>query len=288
MLRRMKAYVAEKLVKYTGDAMYRTVAKCTPRPSLRFEINLTEHCDLNCAGCTHFSPLAEPEFADFEEVSRDFARLSELLNGRAENIHLMGGEPLLYPNLIKCMEMARKKFPTANIELDTNGVRLTLQPEEFWLACRENQIKIRITKYPIKTDYDKIEEIAHNYQVKLETYISGGDSIKTLFKWGLDLDGKQDATYSFMKCHMANSCIQLSHGRLYTCNIAANIHHFNQYFGMNLDVWPEDSIDIYKAATKEEILAFLARPIPFCRYCKGIVEDKVPWHHSNRDISEWV
>ncbi len=65
------------------------------------------------------------------------------------------------------------------------------------------------------------------------------------------------------------------------------IQHFNRYFGTHIEVCPKDSIDIYEAKSGEEIMKFLARPIPLCRYCLGEVEE-VPWHHSQKDIKEWT
>lgn len=42
-----------------------------------------------------------------------------------------------------------------------------------------------------------------------------------------------------------------------------------------------------KAKDIEEIVEFLNRPIPCCRYCLPNQEEKIPWGVSKRDISEW-
>ena len=39
---------------------------------------------------------------------------------------------------------------------------------------------------------------------------------------------------------------------------------------------------------KEEILEFLAKPIPFCRYCKVRERKQQLWEVSKKDIKEWV
>ncbi|WP_242003149.1 hypothetical protein [Brachyspira aalborgi] len=39
--------------------------RITPKANIDFvEIHLAEHCNLNCQCCSHFSNLAEPEFAN--------------------------------------------------------------------------------------------------------------------------------------------------------------------------------------------------------------------------------
>lgn len=260
-----------------------------PKTELSFEVALAEHCDLNCAGCDHFSPLAEPELADYGETARDFARLSSLFHGHAKKIHLLGGEPLLHPDLVKFLKMARESFPDAVIDITTNGVRLLTQPEEFWLACKENNILIQLTKYPISLNFDEMEKRAADYGVEYRYYGGSGTVVKTTSLYKLDVKGQQDSSRNYLICHRANNCVYLKHGRLYTCTIAPTARHFNKYFGEDLKELPEDSIDIYQADSAQEIMEFLAKPIPFCRYC---MVDKTrwyqPWHQSEKIIDEWT
>ena len=129
-----------------------------PYGELFFEVHLAEHCNLNCAGCNHFSPLAEPEFTDPATLDKDFARLASLFGEKMSHINLLGGEPLLHPSLNECMQIARRHFPKTRITLVTNGLLLTRQKDEFWQTCRENQITIQVTRYPIKLDFDQMLE----------------------------------------------------------------------------------------------------------------------------------
>ncbi len=59
----------------------------------------------------------------------------------------------------------------------------------------------------------------------------------------------------------------MHHGKVYTCSLPTGIKHFNKYFNKNLEVTKADYIDIYEAKDLKEILEFVAKPIPFCRYC---------------------
>ena len=264
--------------------------KCMPRGDLSFcEFNLVAHCNLNCFGCDHFSPLAEPEFEDFEEAKRDFTRLSSLFYGRVGKITLVGGEPLLHPNLLEFLIMIRENFPLATVSILTNGLCLLNQPEKFWLTCKENNIVIELTKYPIPLKFKEMESRAAKYGVKYQYGDNTGIITKTSAHFKLDVNGLQDGRRSFLKCHRANTCITIKKGKLYTCNVVPTIQYFNKYFGKNLMELPADSIDIYKASSAEAILEFLARPIPFCRYCMvDKTEWSIPWHQSKRVIEEWT
>ena len=70
------------------------------RKRFNFEVHLIDSCNLNCKGCVHFAPLAKPSsFYPLEEFEKEIKRLSELFGGRFGWIHIMGGEPLLNPNI---------------------------------------------------------------------------------------------------------------------------------------------------------------------------------------------
>ncbi|MDR2019706.1 MAG: radical SAM protein, partial [Treponema sp.] len=262
--------------------------KTRPRELLRFNIHVADHCNLNCKGCEHFSPLAEEKFLDAAVFRRDCARLSELTNGEINEISVLGGEPLLHPNLTEFLDIAREYFSTCSIRIVTNGILLLKQTDNFWKNCRKNNIEIIITVYPVKIDHAAIKSLAQKHGIHLKYW---GDPEEPT-RWQrrpLDLQGEQDVNESFKLCYMANGCIQLVDGKLYTCAVIAYIKYFNAYFNKNLQVTEADYIDIYKAESIKEIFGFLSKPMPFCRYCnikKTVLQIK--WGVSKKEISEWT
>ena len=96
--------------------------------------------------------------------------MSDLLNQQAVRIGIMGGEPLLYPDLLLILSMTRKYFPNTTIQLVTNGLLLMQQTDEFWKACKENNIVIVNTKYPINLDCDGMATKAEQFGVEFEHY----------------------------------------------------------------------------------------------------------------------
>lgn len=142
------------------------MSRITPRPSLFFDIEVTEHCNLNCKSCGSFAPLADEEYIDIDELDRDLRRLSELSDGEVHHINILGGEPLLHPEITRIVEMVRHYFAYGNIYLVTNGVLLNRMDESFWKACKYCNIVIAPTQYPVKLDYEEIKNnvIAHGIQ----------------------------------------------------------------------------------------------------------------------------
>ena len=68
------------------------------------ELHIVDHCNLNCVGCSHFSPLAEPYFKDVDEYREEMKDLSKFEIG---TIRIMGGEPLLHPKWYEFCEITR-------------------------------------------------------------------------------------------------------------------------------------------------------------------------------------
>ena len=258
------------------------------RDKIQFEINLVEHCNLKCKCCSQFSCIADEEYIDIEQMEKDLCRMTELFSGICEHIYLIGGEPLLHPNIIKCMELSRKYFPTGKVGIFTNGLLLLRQNDAFWEACRKNRISIIVTSYPIHIEHEKIIKKCNEEKIKF-LYSDDFGGIKTMINIGLDLKGKQDIEYSFSHCHEANKCIKLNKGKLFTCSVAPAIYKFNKFFNQNLEVTEDDYINIYEVATGEEVLKRLSMSIPFCRYCNKVVRpEEYSWGRTTGNIEEWV
>jgi uncharacterized Fe-S cluster-containing radical SAM superfamily protein len=278
--------------------MYRARLKFAVGPKrrdlLQFEVHLADHCNLNCKSCSHFSPLVEENFMEIDNFKHDCERLGELTNGKVKFIRIMGGEPLLHNRLIDFLDAARNNFPELSyggggggeLIIVTNGILLPKQPESFWENCHKNNVEIQISNYPIKIDRDKIDSFAKRYKVTVD-YVGGKEKIKW-HAMKLDLSGRQNIKESFGLCSQSNTCIHLFNGKLFTCPITAYIKYFNEYFGKNLQITEKDYIDIYRAKDINEILDFLSKPIPFCRYCNVKEERDIEWRISRKDIQEWT
>lgn len=255
---------------------------------IQFEVHLANHCNLNCQMCDHFSPIAKESFLSPTSYESDITRLGNIFDHQAAYIRLLGGEPLLHPRVPQFFSLTRMHFPHCSLELYTNGLLLLSQTEDFWAACRKFSVKIVVTKYPICFDYGATEKLAQKYQVEFAYTCEHGEPIKTSWRLPLDIIGQQDPNDSFKKCDMGNVCVFLKDGRLYPCTVAPNAFNFNQYFHQKLEISDNNSIDIYTTGSKE-ILEFLARPIPFCKYCNvDSRQENIPWRVSKKNISEWT
>jgi organic radical activating enzyme len=275
----------------------RTIAhKMTPRARDRMwiEINLVDHCNLNCQMCDHFSQIADKHYLNVELFRRDMERLAQLAGNHVGIIKLQGGEPLLHKDINQFFGITRKLFPHCHIFLFTNGLLLMKLEDSphgnFWKACKDNNVEIQLTTYPIKIDIEAIEKKADEYGVKMAVFASVSDrkpGLKFSTKHPLDLSGQQEK-YSFISCYQFNESIVLKDGKLYTCPMIPYIHHFNKAFGQNMQVSEDDYIDIYGAKRYEELSEFVAKRVPFCRYCDVKHRSVHKWQISQKKLDEYI
>lgn len=156
----LKAEIAGKISRTIQAQDVNVVSRLVPQPVLAFSVHLTEHCNLNCKACAHFAPLVkEKGFTDITEFTRDMERLSGLSRGEMRYIDLLGGEPLLHPDIASFLSVTRKNFPVGTIRIITNGLLLKAMKQDFWDAVTENRITIIISKYLETVDYEKLLDL---------------------------------------------------------------------------------------------------------------------------------
>jgi MoaA/NifB/PqqE/SkfB family radical SAM enzyme len=260
-----------------------------PLTSMVMGVYAVQHCNLNCKCCTAFSPIAEESFLNIASYTKDMAKLGALTGNRLSSFYVTGGEPLLHPQITDILSIARQYFPETDLYVMTNGLLLLKMAETFWETVQKNNIAIHISRYPISLNMDKIHEKARAYNVKLG-YVGGRDvPVKSMWKYPLDISGKQPLSRSYKICTHINRCVTMKDGIIYPCNTIAGIEHFNTYFHKNLEVSSEDVLALHKVQDIQEIYTFLYTPKPFCKYCnrKG-VEFGITYGNSKKDIREWT
>lgn len=268
------------------DQLIEIKNRTMPKVMLDYEVQLVEHCNLNCARCSHFCPVAEEEYLDITEYEKDVKRLSQLFDGEANFIRIMGGEPLLHKKVNEFAKITRKYFKNAIIDLCTNGILIMSMDKTFFKTMKECNVSVSVTKYPIGIDYDKIRKKCEDNGVKFRFFDK--EVVRKFNSLPLDEEGRFQIEKNFCKCYLANTCHTLKHGKMFTCSTIPHVEHYNKYFNKNLIVSNSDYIDIYKAKDKKEILEFLSKPVPFCRYCN--VDNRkysFDFEKSNKDINEW-
>src|SRR5574344_1878229 len=111
------------------------------------EININDHCNMNCKGCSHFAPLAPTSFKDFNVFFKDIKRLKELIP-HIFKIRIMGGEPFLNPELKKYVRAIKEVYPYTDLRIVTNGLLLKNIDDEILDFIKNNDVMLDISVYP--------------------------------------------------------------------------------------------------------------------------------------------
>lgn len=290
-LKRLKNKRRGEDTEFLINKMRDQLLKFVPKPYMEYMVfNILDHCNLKCKGCDHFACISDEYIIPYEKLHKDIERMSKILHGdNVMKIAVMGGEPLLHPELLEILKDVRKYFPHAIIRLTTNGLLLLQQKEEFWQTCREYDITIVNTKYPIQIDHQRIREMAKSQGVKFQYFEgTGDDTVKTSSKKTITLDGTNDPVKSFAQCYISNYGNFVMEGKFYGCPFSCQSYRiFNKKFDKNLRMTEKDYLDIYKVQDMQELFEFSAKPRPYCRYCSGI-DRWHEWERTKKDISEWV
>jgi len=254
---------------------------------LRIEFDVTDICNLNCKGCTHYSSLSQREYEDLPQLENSMRLLSSIKGHRhIKDIYIIGGETLLYPSLKEAMSMARHYFPWTNISIFTNGLMLPKMDDMFWELCRSMNINIAITRYPINFDYDQVQQLCHDKNVTYNVFGDRGVE-GSFFRFSLDPQKRQNRWLSHFRCY-SFGCLTVKGDKLFPCSISACVNHLNRHSGYKFNWLPNDyllindsnQLNIYK------ILKLRNLPVPFCAYCKKA--QPTIYESSKRVKSEWI
>lgn len=224
------------------------------------EVPITVHCNLKCNYCGFFSNIVDREvFVDIEDFKKDVKELSSKVE--IKQIRLLGGEPLLHPDINLFMTELRKAFPTSTLNIVTNGILIPQMKEDFWETLKENRIILDITYYQIwNNNFCKVLEVIKKNQV--EDY-----SVKDtkVFYEQLNLKGDSDIEKTYKLC-LCKECINLWNHKLYPCQNALR-QFYNEKYNTNMELPP--GVDFYKLSGSEIYKKLIKERKPFraCRFC---------------------
>ena len=231
------------------------------------EYHVADQCNLNCRACEHYSGLVmEPKFPVFEEWKEQIQKLKSYISDIGM-IRILGGEPLLNPELGKYIRKTKELYPEAIIGVVTNALLIKQMPESLWKTMKETDTVILISFYPPMKE--KMPEIEKYIQEKGIT-CSVSDYI-TCFtkKQVLTPQPDRETEQVFFNCVQAR-CHNLYEGKLAACFLPFTTRYFNSYYKEMLkEPLPEDgAIDLYQEGlTVEEMKLRLLVPFERCRYC---------------------
>jgi organic radical activating enzyme len=229
-------------------------------------INVVEHCNLRCRACAHLSPVLPKHFVDPGALCSDLTALSK--SYRVNVLKILGGEPLLHPDLPDILLAARTSQIADTLEIWTNGLLLPRMGPRVWEAVDS----IRISLYPgraLKPDkLDACADLArqHNVSLRYKHYQAFQESYS---EQGTDDPELVQKIYT--TCNHAHRwrCHTVADGWFFKCvqsyMIPKGTELGQQAISAN-GIRIDDSLEF-----RDRLLAYLTspEPLPSCRNCLG-------------------
>ncbi|MBS2015549.1 MAG: radical SAM protein [Deltaproteobacteria bacterium] len=261
-----------------ADERARTYAPASGKLDVEsVELHIVEHCNLRCAQCCNVSPYLSERVMSVDDVAQTCARLREVT--RPAVLKLMGGEPLLHPDLAGVLRAVRASGVAPRVRLFTNGLLLRSVPNETFALLDE----LTVSSYasaPVKPEIlAETEERARRFDVVLN--VKDVATFTTVLSARANDDEASQRAYD--TCWLRHRCLVVRGGVFYKCTRAAYHTEFHARVDLggapgavagadeaealqrSLGI-PLDAVDFVDRAA-----AYLsaAEALPSCRHCHG-------------------
>ena len=249
------------------------------------EIHAAEHCNLNCKNCSMFCGLVETcDFPCYQEFEEGIKQLKNFFP-HIKKFRIIGGEPLLNPELDKYIRLIRNVYPYTDIRLISNGILVTKMSDQLIQTIIDNVVTFIVTQYiSLKHSIDEINRFLSKTGIR---YIVTEAVLE--FQKIYNALGDSDIDENFYRCHWKGSCATMYGTKIATCYVPFVIHYLSDKF--NLAIEETGKIDLMEEGlTAQEIIKRMHTPFDMCRYCapKG---NWTEWERlpdkNNTTIQDW-
>ena len=249
------------------------------------EIHVAEHCNLNCKNCSMFCGLVETcDFPCYQEFEEGIKQLKNFFP-HIKKFRIIGGEPLLNPELDKYIRLIRNVYPYTDIRLISNGILVTKMSDQLIQTIIDNDVTFIVTQYiSLKHSIDEINRFLSKTGIR---YIVTEAVLE--FQKIYNALGDSDIDENFYRCHWKGSCATMYGTKIATCYVPFVIHYLSDKF--NLAIEETGKIDLMEEGlTAQEIIKRMHTPFDMCRYCapKG---NWTEWERlpdkNNTTIQDW-
>lgn len=226
------------------------------------EAHIVDHCNLSCAHCCSLSPYLPKWAINPHELERDLAAARRVLS--PGTFKLVGGEPLLHPQIDECLSVARQSQIAPVVSVTTNGLLLPRMSPYFWQTVQA----LTISLYPSPAlpsntlEFIRAQAATHSIPInwkKMDEFVQ------------MDLaaprTNEAETADIYHDCWLRERCHIVSRGRFFQCTRPPHFASLlkNPLFlddGVKLDASP---------ALQETILSYLQAPTPLatCSLCQG-------------------
>lgn len=248
------------------------------------EMHVQDDCNLNCKGCSHYSPLFEKgSVVDLIDFEKDVKSLKGIFK-TIVRFRLLGGEPFLNQSLDKYIEVVRKYYPNTDLRICTNGLLYNTVQNNIIQSIIDNKVIIDVSMYkPTSMIIDKIIDFFEKRGIPC--VCNTKEVIEEFNTSFAERIGKKEYTYRCV-CGDNGICTNVYRGKASRCPTAMYLFKFNEYFGLN---FPEDGlIDMNNHYTPQEFKHEIEKNFSLCKHCISFSTTWKSYADKKPNLSDWV
>ena len=258
------------------------------KPILPFvETMITQSCNLSCYGCTNYSDLTHSGYVRWADGKQQLEAWLARID--IPDFGILGGEPLVNPEVDRWIVGIRELLPNAQIRFTTNGINLHKKFHIIKLLHDIGNCVIKIGVHINDPQLEKtIQRIYDLYEWEPITEygidrFTTGDRVRFYVRRPTTFWKTYRGTYETMMPHNSNpaeafkqccqqTCPLLYKGRIYKCSTSGLLEDtLARFNNPNYEQW-EPLIDrgIGPDCSDKELEAFLnnfGKPNAICKQC---------------------
>ncbi|MCE5195438.1 MAG: 4Fe-4S cluster-binding domain-containing protein [Nitrospiraceae bacterium] len=227
-----------------------------------------DYCNISCMDCNHAASAAGSSKADPDSIFDALSILSKYYRSHA--LKIVGGEPLLHPDLLLLIRAVRKSNICKHLALVTNGIFLNRMSDDIWRELDEVELSIYPeTKSILKKYLPDIKQSAVKHKVKL--VISPYKKFRITFST-IGTTNAELIRLIYKNCRLANlwGCQSIHEGYFFKCPqciyipriLDSKAGYDYKRDGVRITDSPNILRDLSEYLSSQE-------PLRACRYCLG-------------------
>lgn len=258
------------------------------KPILPFlETMITQVCNLSCVGCTNYSDLYHNGYVTWGEGKKQLEEWLKIID--IPDFGIMGGEPLINPQVNKWLVGVRELMPNTQIRFTTNGLLMHKHKDIIKLMHELGNVVFKITVHTpennsLKTTIDNIfnefkwTEVTEfgikrwktsndlrlqiNYPTTFTKTFNGNYANMTPFN--------SSPHKAFDAC-VQQTCPLLYKGKIFKCSTAGLLKNTLAFNNINNDTWDRFIDDGISTSSKtdviNEFIENFGKPNRICKQC---------------------
>jgi organic radical activating enzyme len=260
---------------------------------------ITHHCNMNCDSCNRFNNYNFKGHKDWRPYAQQYEKWAQ--NTKIQWINILGGEPLLHPDITGWIKQVRQWWPTSTLTVFTNGTMLNKVPN-LYDTVKENNCILYICTHNKHIQDNIFKELDKFFPVEYSVHEPDPDVVNSVVftrkiitdKNGVCVHVKPSTTMhpstlllknDVFKLHNSDpvrahsvcwnaQCHHFIDGKIYKCGMVPLLAEFNtQYL---IDVNEVDLALIQNpggytfeeaSSNQDEFLHYLKNHIEHCKFC---------------------